>query len=122
MTERVVRMILEWLPYVEIEDRRLEEHHVNVELRENVSGMQLQQRLLAAFDEESLLKAEALLEYGGGDGGGGAFAERLASCRQRRQDKGAVVWAILGMLPDCRERVALAKDRLLREGLSLDTL
>jgi hypothetical protein len=116
MTKDVMQMVLATIPDISAEEDRLD-HEYGIDptqaidlfndrpaleraFEENSHDEELQQRLLG-FDEESLLKAEALMYYGR-DRDDCTYREKLDYFRGRRDSKAEIVRTIIEKIPACR--------------------
>jgi hypothetical protein len=86
---------------------------------ENARRRELEAKLME-FDEESLLKAEALFYFGRDRDG--PFAQKLAFLRKLDEPKVRVVRTLLDKLYVCGQYFALAQAELQKQGLSLDAI
>jgi hypothetical protein len=100
--QAVIQAILAAIPQIRVERARRD---------------RLRQELLA-FDEESLLRAEAVM-YDGRDRDV-SFQEKLAYLRRLAEPKDWIIGTLLEKLPACARYFAQAQADLQKEGLSLD--
>jgi hypothetical protein len=128
MTHAVVHAILTAIPAIQAERARLHsergvtrppDHRLTQMPPENVRRTELRTRLLS-FDDESLLKAEALYYYGRDRDG--TFREKLDDLRRRGEPKEWIVSTLLEKLPAWEMCFAHAQADLRKEGLSLETV
>lgn len=136
MTKDVVQAVLAAIPDIQAEEDRLNREYgidptKGIDLftdrsawertfEENPHIQELEQRLLG-FDEESLLKTEALMYYGR-DREPCRFREKLDSLRSHLDSKAEIVRTIMEKIPACGLYFEEAQRKLQREGLSIDAI
>lgn len=88
-------------------------------LESNPEGEKLK-RYLSTIDYETLLKLEALMRYGRDRDA--TFAEKVESCRRRKAARSDIVRTLLEKVPACARYFSDAVERLLEEGVDVDSL
>ena len=127
-TKDIVHAILTAIPHIQAERARLNhergvarppDNRLTQMPSENVRESELRTRLML-FDDESLLKAEALYYYG--RDGDLTFRKKLDDLRRRGEPKEWIVSTLLEKLPAWEMCFEHAQDRLQKAGLSLETV
>jgi hypothetical protein len=120
-TQDVVNLILAAIPEIRAERARRREHGTDrTEMPvENVRSTELRNQLLS-FDDESLLRAEAVLYFGRDRDV--SFGDKLAYLRSFKEAKEVIVSTLLEKVPVCARYFAQAMADLPREGLSLEAV
>jgi hypothetical protein len=128
MTRYILHALLTARPQIQAEHARLthergvarpSDNRLAQMLPENVRRTQLRTRLMS-FDDETLLKAEALYYYG--RDGDSSFRKKLAFLRRLGESKEQIVSTLLEKWPAWEMCFANAEDRLRKAGLSLEAV
>ena len=129
-----VKEILRTIPAIEAENVRLDEKHgiepvLGLCLFDQKSAIRMLEinqeaeklkAFLATMDYETVLKLEALMYFGRDRDA--TFAEKLDYFRRRKDARSDMVGAILEKVPACGRYFSDAVERLLEEGVDLDSL
>jgi hypothetical protein len=77
-------------------------------------------RYLSTIDYETLLKLEALMRFGRDRDA--TFAEKVESCRRRKEARSDIVRTLLEKVPACGRYFSDAVERLREEGADVNSL
>ena len=129
-----VSEILRAIPAIQAAEVQLDEKHgidpavglrlfdpkSTIRMLESNQAAETLKRYLSTVDYETLLKLEALMFFGRDRDA--TFAEKLESCRRRKEARSDIVRTLLEKVPACGRYLSDAAERLLEEGVDVHSL
>ena len=129
-----VSEILRVIPGIQAAEVRLDEKHgidpaiglrlfdpkSTIRMLENNPEAEKLKQYLSTVDYETLLKLEALMVFGRDRDA--TFAEKIESCRRRKEARSDIVRTLLEKVPACGRYLSDAVERLLEEGADVGSL